>query len=91
MSAPIRQHRPTHVFRNGYATAALALGIVGAGLVLTAMEGPLAVTAAVLAIVFGVLGIVRAQRDSVGDAGMAFVGALAGVLAMVQFVTMFLS
>jgi hypothetical protein len=90
MSAPIRQRRAAPVFSNGFAVAALALGIVGAGLVVTALGGPVAVAAASLAVVFGPLGLLRARRHSAGDAGMATIGTIAGLLAIAQLVIMYL-
>jgi len=82
MSAPSRPVHTSSVFRNGFATAALALGIVGLGLVLTALTGPAAMVAGLLAVVSGALGMERAYRHGAGDAVMAAVGALAGLLAI---------
>lgn len=83
MSAVIRPpEAATPIFRNGFATTALALGIVGVGFGLTVLFGVLATVFGALAVVFGVVGVVRARKGRATDGGMAAIGVLAGLLAV---------
>jgi uncharacterized membrane protein len=84
MSAAIRPTpAATPIFRNGFATTALALGIVGVGFGLTVLFGLLAAIFGALAVVFGVTGVVRARKGRASDTGLAVIGAVAGLLAVV--------
>jgi hypothetical protein len=83
MSAAIRpQQAATPIFRNGFATTALALGIVGIGFSLTVLFGLLAIVFGGLAVLFGVIGVVRARKGRATDGGMAAIGVVAGILAI---------
>ncbi|ONI78959.1 hypothetical protein ALI144C_29930 [Actinosynnema sp. ALI-1.44] len=83
MSAVIRPpEAATPIFRNGFATTALALGIVGVGFGLTVLFGLLATVFGVLAVLFGIIGVVRARKGRATDGGMAAIGVAAGVLAV---------
>src|ERR1044072_6220075 len=63
MSAAIRPpEAATPIFRNGFATTALALSIVGVGFGLTVLFGLLATVFGALAVLFGVIGVVRARK-----------------------------
>lgn len=72
--------------RNGYGLAAMVLGIVA---VVTAVNGffffalPMALSTAVLATVFGVLGRRRAQRGEADNGGQALAGLILGPIAIV--------
>jgi uncharacterized membrane protein len=83
MSTVIRPHQTaTPIFRNGFATTALALGIVGIGFSLTVLFGLLATIFGAFAVLFGVVGVVRARKGRATDGGMAAIGVVAGVLAV---------
>ncbi|GAB3914741.1 hypothetical protein GCM10029964_126740 [Kibdelosporangium lantanae] len=83
MSAAIRpQQAATPIFRNGFATTALALGIVGIGFSLTVLFGLLATIFGAFAMLFGVIGVVRARKGRATDGGMAAIGVVAGLLAV---------
>jgi len=83
MSAAIRPHQAaTPIFRNGFATTALALGIVGVGFGLTVLFGLLATVFGGLAVIFGVIGVIRARKGRATDGGMAAIGVVAGLLAV---------
>ncbi|CAM4151409.1 hypothetical protein KIPE111705_42875 [Kibdelosporangium persicum] len=83
MSAAIRPpEAATPIFRNGFATTALALGIVGVGFGLSVLFGLLATVSGTLAVLFGVIGVVRARRGRATDGGMAAIGVVAGLVAV---------
>ncbi len=83
MSAAIRPpEAATPIFRNGFATTALALGIVGVGFGLTVLFGLLATIFGAFAVIFGIVGVVRARKGRATDGGMAAVGVLAGLIAV---------
>jgi hypothetical protein len=83
MSAAIRPpEAATPIFRNGFATTALALGIVGVGFGLTVLFGLLATISGAFAVVFGIIGVIRARKGRATDGGMAAIGVLAGLLAV---------
>jgi hypothetical protein len=83
MSAAIRPPQAAvPIFRNGFSTTDLALGIVGVGFGLTVLFGLLATVSGALAVVFGVVGVVRARKGRATDGGMAAIGVLAGLLAV---------
>jgi hypothetical protein len=83
MSAAIRPpEAATPIFRNGFATTALALGIVGVGFGLTVLFGLLATVFGALAVLFGVIGVIRARKGRATDGGMAAIGVVAGQLAV---------
>src|SRR5689334_14314184 len=83
MSAAIRPpEAATPIFRNGFATTALALGIVGVGFGLTVLFSLLATIFGALAVIFGVIGVVRARKGRATDGGMAAIGVVAGLLAV---------
>jgi hypothetical protein len=83
MSAAIRPPQAaTPIFRNGFATTALALGILGVGFGLTVLFGLLATIFGTLAVIFGVVGVVRARKGRATDGGMAAIGVAAGLLAV---------
>nr|WP_042184541.1 hypothetical protein [Kibdelosporangium sp. MJ126-NF4]CEL16367.1 hypothetical protein [Kibdelosporangium sp. MJ126-NF4]CTQ94291.1 hypothetical protein [Kibdelosporangium sp. MJ126-NF4] len=83
MSAVIRPpEAATPIFRNGFATTALALGIVGVGFGLTVLFGLLAAVFGALAVLFGIVGVVRARKGRATDGGMAAIGVVAGLIAV---------
>jgi uncharacterized membrane protein len=83
MSAAIRPPQAaTPIFRNGFATTALALGIVGVGFGLTVLFSLLATVFGAFAMIFGIVGVVRARKGRATDGGMAAIGVLAGLLAV---------
>jgi drug/metabolite transporter (DMT)-like permease len=77
--------------RNGYGVAAMVLGIVG---VVAAFNGffiftlPLALSAGVLATVFGVLGRRRVQRAEADNGGQALAGIILGPIAILLVVAL---
>ena len=75
MSTVIRPpEAATPIFRNGFATTALALGIVGVGFGLTVLFGLLATVFGALAVLFGVVGVVRARKGRATDGGHPHIG-----------------
>jgi hypothetical protein len=83
MSAAIRPpEAATPIFRNGFATTALALGIVGVGFGLTVLFGLLATIFGALAVIFGIVGVIRARKGRATDGGMAAIGVVAGLIAV---------
>jgi hypothetical protein len=83
MSAAIRPNQAaTPIFRNGFATTALALGIVGVGFGLTVLFGLLATIFGASAVIFGVVGVIRARKGRATDGGMAAIGVVAGLIAV---------
>lgn len=84
------QQPPPQQMRNGLGTAALVLGIIGVLCGLVPLLFWVAGVLAVLALVFGFVGIGRARRGQATNRGMAIwgtsLGAVAAVLAVVGLV-----
>lgn len=75
--------------KNGLGTAALVLGIVGAVFAFIPVVGIfIAIPLAVLAVIFGVIGLVRASRTTATNKGPALSGAILGGVALVVTIAM---
>ncbi|HET7517600.1 MAG TPA: DUF4190 domain-containing protein [Actinomycetes bacterium] len=68
--------------RNGMGTAALVLGVVALVLVLLLIFSPLGAFLGLLAVIFGIVGIVRANRREADNRGQAVAGLVTGGLAL---------
>jgi membrane-bound ClpP family serine protease len=72
--------RPRH---NGMGTAALVLGILGLVLVVLIFFAPLGAFLGLLAVIFGILGLLRANRGEADNPGQALTGLITGAVALV--------
>ena len=68
--------------RNGMGTAALVLGVVALVLVILLLFSPLGAFLGLLAILFGILGLIRANRGEADNRGQAVTGLVTGGLAL---------
>jgi hypothetical protein len=69
---------------NGFAIAALTLGIVGAVLALTSPFGSLlGIVCGLLGLIFGVVGLRNVSQHGAGNGGLALAGVILGSLAIV--------
>jgi hypothetical protein len=68
--------------RNGMGTAALVLGVVALVLVLLLIFSPLGGFLGLLAVIFGIVGVVRANRREADNRGQAVAGLVTGGLAL---------
>jgi Domain of unknown function (DUF4190) len=68
--------------RNGMGTAALVLGVVALVLVVLLLFSPLGAFLGLLALVFGIVGLVRANRGEADNRGQAVTGLVTGGLAL---------
>jgi Na+/H+ antiporter NhaD/arsenite permease-like protein len=68
--------------RNGMGTAALVLGVLALVLVLLLIFSPLGAFLGLLAVIFGIVGIVRANRREADNRGQAVTGLITGGLAL---------
>ena len=68
--------------RNGMGTAALVLGVVALVLVLLLIFSPLGAFLGLLAVIFGIVGIVRANHREADNRGQAVTGLVTGGLAL---------
>ena len=68
--------------RNGMGTAALVLGVLALVLVLLLIFSPLGAFLGLLAVIFGIVGIVRANRREADNRGQAVTGLVTGGLAL---------
>ena len=69
--------------RNGMGTAALVLGVVGMVLVVLILFAPLGAFLGLLAVLFGILGIMRVNQGVADNRGQAVAGLVTGGLALV--------
>jgi membrane-bound ClpP family serine protease len=69
--------------RNGMGTAALILGILGLVLVVLILFAPLGAFLGLLAVIFGIVGMVRAGRGEADNRGQAIGGLVTGAVALV--------
>ena len=69
--------------RNGMGTAAMVLGILGLVLVVLIFFSPLGAVLGLLAVVFGVVGLLRANRGEADNRGQALTGLVTGAVALV--------
>ncbi|HEX3213379.1 MAG TPA: DUF4190 domain-containing protein [Actinomycetota bacterium] len=68
--------------RNGMGTAALVLGVVALTLVVLLLFSPLGAFLGLLAILFGILGLIRANRGEADNRGQAVAGLVTGGIAL---------
>jgi hypothetical protein len=68
--------------RNGMGTAALVLGVVAVVLVLLLLFSPIGAFLGLLAVLFGILGIIRANRGEADNRGQAVAGLVTGAIAL---------
>ncbi|HSO56265.1 MAG TPA: DUF4190 domain-containing protein [Actinomycetes bacterium] len=68
--------------RNGMGTAALVIGVVALTLVLLLLFSPLGAFLGLLAILFGILGLMRANRGEADNRGQAVAGLVTGGIAL---------
>jgi membrane-bound ClpP family serine protease len=69
--------------RNGMGTAALILGILGLVLVVLILFAPLGAFLGLLAVIFGIVGLLRAGRGEADNRGQAVAGLATGAVALV--------
>mgnify|MGYP003287506270 CR=1 FL=1 len=74
---PVTQPR-----RNGMGTTALILGVVALVLVVLILFSPLGAFLGLLAVIFGILGIVRVNRGEADNRGQAVTGLVTGAVAL---------
>ena len=74
---------PTARARNGMGTAAMVLGILGLVLVVLIFFSPLGAVLGLLAVPFGIVGILRANRGEADNRGQALTGLVTGAVALV--------
>jgi membrane-bound ClpP family serine protease len=68
--------------RNGMGTAALVLGVVALVLVVLLLFSPLGAFLGLLAVLFGILGLIRVNRGEADNRGQAVAGLVTGGLAL---------
>jgi hypothetical protein len=68
--------------RNGMGVTALVLGVVGLTLVLLLLFSPLGAFLGLLAVLFGILGLMRANRGEADNRGQAVAGLVTGGIAL---------
>lgn len=68
--------------RNGMGTSALVIGVVALTLVLLLLFSPLGAFLGLLAVLFGILGLLRANRGEADNRGQAVAGLVTGGIAL---------
>ena len=68
--------------RNGMGTTALVIGVVALTLVLLLLFSPLGAFLGLLAVLFGILGLLRANRGEADNRGQAVAGLVTGGIAL---------
>lgn len=68
--------------RNGMGTTALVVGVVALTLVLLLLFSPLGAFLGLLAVLFGILGLMRANRGEADNRGQAVAGLVTGGIAL---------
>lgn len=68
--------------RNGMGTTALVLGVVALTLVVLLLFSPLGAFLGLLAVLFGILGLMRANRGEADNRGQAVAGLVTGAIAL---------
>jgi hypothetical protein len=68
--------------RNGMGTTALVLGVVALTLVVLLLFSPLGAFLGLLAVLFGILGLMRANRGEADNRGQAVAGLVTGGIAL---------
>jgi Domain of unknown function (DUF4190) len=77
--------------RNGVGTTALVLGVVSLVLVVLLLFAPLGAFLGLLAVVFGILGVVRVNRGEADNRGQAVTGLITGAIALLVGVVLTVS
>ena len=80
---PASEHVGTSSYRNGMGTAALVVGVVALVLAVLLIFFPIAFVLGILAVIFGFVGIRRADRGEANNRGHALAGLVCGALALV--------
>ena len=80
---PASEHVGTSSYRNGMGTAALVVGVVALVLAVLLIFFPIAFVLGILAVIFGFVGIRRADRGEANNRGHALAGLVCGALAFV--------
>ena len=68
--------------RNGMGTTALVIGVVALTLVVLLLFSPIGAFLGLLAVLFGILGIIRANRGEADNRGQAVAGLVTGGIAL---------
>jgi membrane-bound ClpP family serine protease len=79
---PTAGYPPARARRNGMGTAALVLGVVAIVLVLLLLFSPVGAFLGLLAVIFGIVGIARANKGEADNRGQAVTGLVTGGLAL---------
>jgi hypothetical protein len=79
---PTAGYPATRTRRNGMGTAALVLGVVALTLVVLLLFSPLGAFLGLLAVLFGILGLMRANRGEADNRGQAVAGLVTGGIAL---------
>ena len=79
---PAPGYPATRPRRNGMGTAALVLGVVAVVLVLLLLFSPIGAFLGLLAVLFGILGLMRANRGEADNRGQAVAGLVTGGIAL---------
>ena len=77
--------------RNGIGTTALVLGIVSLVLVVLLLFAPLGAFLGLLAVIFGILGLVRVNRGEADNRGQVVTGLITGAIALLVGVVLTIS
>ena len=77
--------------RNGVGTTALVLGVVSLVLVVLLLFAPLGAFLGLLAVVFGILGVIRVNRGEADNRGQAVTGLITGAIALLVGVVLTVS
>jgi Domain of unknown function (DUF4190) len=77
--------------RNGVGTTALVLGVVSLVLVVLLLFAPLGAFLGLLAVIFGILGVVRVNRGEADNRGQAVTGLITGAIALLVGVVLTVS
>jgi hypothetical protein len=79
---PPAGYSPARPRRNGMGTTALVLGVVALTLVVLLLFSPLGAFLGLLAVLFGILGVMRANRGEADNRGQAVAGLVTGGIAL---------
>jgi Domain of unknown function (DUF4190) len=77
--------------RNGVGTTALVLGVVSLVLVVLLLFAPLGAFLGLLAVIFGILGVIRVNRGEADNRGQAVTGLITGAIALLVGVVLTVS
>jgi hypothetical protein len=80
--APAGGYPAARARRNGMGTTALVVGVVALTLVLLLLFSPLGAFLGLLAVLFGILGLMRANRGEADNRGQAVAGLVTGGIAL---------